>query len=493
MKNKDIALCSVVLLAVLSGSAIAAADPWNGFYLGINGGLATANNPTTEATALPGQFTPVFANASYTHAPAGGLFGVQAGVNWRAAPSWVLGAEADWQWLGQSESICTYACLPSSTPPALLSITDQQSLDWLATFRGRLGWVSPGDALWYVTGGAAWARVDHSMTVVGTTGFFPGGGSPYTSASASFSQVVPGWTLGAGVETPLFGRWTFKAEYLFVHLATRENDFTAPLDPFAQAAYPPSTTTVTTSSSSIRDSIFRLGLNYQLGDPFTPASTPVAPILTKAQPIATGQDTFTHSTFGPLFGAQAGYNWRAAPSWVVGVEGDWQWAHNTDSACISECLMPTLVGVPPAIIITGLLEGLTDDHRLEWFGTARGRVGWIAPNDTLLYVTGGAAWGRVTETLNLAANAPFFAAGASGIANFSHVLPGWTVGGGAEIPLWRDWSVKVEYLFIDLGKVSDSFTTLLDPIQLPATAQTTTTAFSVHENVARLGLNYHFN
>ena len=540
---KKFVLGSAALLAVLSSwamaadmpvqaSAPAAVDPWNGFYVGVNGGVATGNSPVTEATSLPGQFTPTFASAVYTHAPIGGLFGAQAGVNWHAAPSWVLGAEADWQWLGQSESICSYACLPSSTPPALLAIADRQALDWLATFRARLGWESPAGSLWYVTGGAAWARVDHAMTVIGTTGFFPGGGAPYTTANANFAQVVPGWTVGAGIETPLYGRWSLKAEYLFVDLRTTENDFTVPLDPLAQAAFPPSTTAVTTSSSSVRDHIFRLGLNYQLGDPLFPAAAPVAPILTKAPPVAAatqqwngfygganggvvvahdptldttlfapssvpfpvvGQDSFTHSTTGGLLGAQAGYNWRTTPSWVVGVEGDWQWAHKTDSACVSECLMRTLVGVPPAIIIPGLPEGLTDDHTLDWFATARGRVGWVAPNDTLLYATGGLALGRVAETLNLVANPPFYPPGVSGLASFSHVLLGWTAGAGAEIPLWRDWSIKAEYLFIDLGKVRDSFTTALDPFQLPATGQTTATSFSVHEHVARFGLNYHFN
>jgi outer membrane immunogenic protein len=124
---KKLLLGSVGLLAVLSNTAIAAdmpvkaapppppaaADQWNGFYLGINGGFAAASNPITEQTELPGLVAPVFAAAAYTHAPTGGLFGTQAGANWHAMPSWVLGAEADWQWLGQSESICTYACLPA--------------------------------------------------------------------------------------------------------------------------------------------------------------------------------------------------------------------------------------------------------------------------------------------------------------------------------------------------------------------------------------------
>jgi outer membrane immunogenic protein len=216
------------------------------------------------------------------------------------------------------------------------------------------------------------------------------------------------------------------------------------------------------------------------------------PAAAVAFPVA-GQDTFTHSASGGVVGAQVGYDWRVAPLWVVGLEGDWQWAHQSDTACISECLMPTLVTVPPGIIIPGILEGLTDAHTLNWFSTVRVRFGWVAPNNALLYVTGGAAMGGVTETLNLVANPPFFAAGATGIASFSHVLVGWTAGAGVEIPVWRNWTVKAEYLYVDLDNVTDSFTSALAPAQLPATSQTTTTAFSVHDHIARFGVNYHFN
>ena len=70
---------------------------------------------------------------------------------------------------------------------------------------------------------------------------------------------------------------------------------------------------------------------------------------------------------------------------------------------------------------------------------------------------------------------------------------GWTIGAGAEIPVWDRWSVKAEYLYVDLGKINNSFTTALDPFQAPATAQTTSSIFSVHDHIFRLGVNYHFN
>ena len=33
----------------------------------------------------------------------------------------------------------------------------------------------------------------------------------------------------------------------------------------------------------------------------------------------------------------------------------------------------------------------------------------------------------------------------------------------------------------------------VDPFQAPATSQTTSSVFSVHDHIFRLGVNYHFN
>ena len=55
------------------------------------------------------------------------------------------------------------------------------------------------------------------------------------------------------------------------------------------------------------------------------------------------------------------------------------------------------------------------------------------------------------------------------------------------------WSVKLEYLYVDLGKVNDTFVTALAGLQLPSTGMTAATSFSIHYNIVRGGLNYHFN
>jgi outer membrane immunogenic protein len=498
------------------------ADPWSGFYVGANAGIGLSRNPTNDTTTLPGFIAPQFDTGIFSHAPYGGVFGLQAGWNWHAAPAVVLGVEADWQWQNGSETICTYACLPASLPPALLSITDQESMKWFGTARGRIGWLTPGGSLLYATAGAAWGHVTQNLAVTGDT-FFAAG----PSVLANFSQTKLGWTAGAGIETPVAPHWTLKGEYLYVDLGAFNNTFASPLSALAAGAFAPATTAVTTSTASLHEHIVRFGVNYHFGESLTPAAA--APVYTKAPvvpqgprwngfyvglnaggalahnstfnpfifsstaapvPFPTGgADSYSHAPLGGVLGAQLGWNWQVAPSWVAGAEVDWQWTNQRDAACVSECLV-----VPPGVVGTpGLPLGITDNEAIKWFGTARARFGWVAPNGSLWYATGGAAWGRIENTVSLIALPPFFAPGSPVAATFTQTKLGWVIGAGTEIPVWDRVSVKAEYLYVDLGSINNSFGGPLDPFQAPATFQTTSSNFTVHDHIFRLGANYHFN
>jgi outer membrane immunogenic protein len=74
------------------------------------------------------------------------------------------------------------------------------------------------------------------------------------------------------------------------------------------------------------------------------------------------------------------------------------------------------------------------------FGTARGRLG-AAFDQVLVYGTGGFAWARNELS------------GSFGPLSISDTQThfGWTAGGGIEVALNYNWSVKAEYLFAHLG------------------------------------------
>ena len=82
----------------------------------------------------------------------------------------------------------------------------------------------------------------------------------------------------------------------------------------------------------------------------------------------------------------------------------------------------------------------------------------------------------------------------AGSYSASTTRTGWTLGGGVEGQLMGNWSVKAEYLYIDLGSTTDNFSTFYTgggvggPFAGQAGFRTITASF--RENVFRAGLNY---
>jgi outer membrane immunogenic protein len=87
--------------------------------------------------------------------------------------------------------------------------------------------------------------------------------------------------------------------------------------------------------------------------------------------------------------------------------------------------------------------------RLDWFGTVRGRVGYLVTPTALFYATGGWAYGRVTSSAS--ATAAGLAAGSS---ISSTQTGGWTAGAGLEYAISPRVSFKTEYLFVNLGNAN---------------------------------------
>lgn len=152
---------------------------------------------------------------------------------------------------------------------------------------------------------------------------------------------------------------------------------------------------------------------------------------------------------GGLLGGTAGYNWQFGKA-VLGLEGDMDWSH--------------LTGTNNSALCPGGSCGTSD----SWLSTVRGRVGY-AFDHFMPYVTGGLATGDIHAT-------------AAGLPGATNTNAGWTVGGGVEVALPGNWSAKAEYLHVDLG----SFNCGVDCGGAP------NENVSMHDNVFRAGINYHF-
>ena len=153
---------------------------------------------------------------------------------------------------------------------------------------------------------------------------------------------------------------------------------------------------------------------------------------------------------GGMVGATVGYNWQAGAI-VYGLEGDIDYSMVKESvACgVGNC-----------------------ETRNDWLGTARGRIGY-AFDRWLPYVTGGAAFGQVKATNSNPGR---------GTASSTEI--GYTFGAGLEYAFMGNWTAKLEYLYVDLGKFNCG---------TACAAGATTDEVSFKENVIRAGLNYKFS
>src|SRR5262249_16495572 len=85
----------------------------------------------------------------------------------------------------------------------------------------------------------------------------------------------------------------------------------------------------------------------------------------------------TEKIEGVIGGVQTGYNYQFG-GWVWGWETDFQGSGQKGGSTLTGTLL-TGVGPVPAT--------LTTDHKLEWFGTARSRLGFLWSPNVLVYGT----------------------------------------------------------------------------------------------------------
>ena len=150
-------------------------------------------------------------------------------------------------------------------------------------------------------------------------------------------------------------------------------------------------------------------------------------------------------TNGRLIGVTLGTNWQRG-NWVYGLEGDFSFSS-----------------------IEGTSGGghFTDIRNLS---TLRLRLGYAA-NTSLVYVAGGLAYGDVRDGAH-----GFLIEGEGSATRF-----GWALGAGVEWAFAPRWSLKAEYLHVDLGDRHDYSVPLFGDVDVRLTA-----------DIARIGVNYSF-
>lgn len=221
---------AAVLSAAALTTGVAHAQDWAGAYVGGNAGIViqsddgdetlvfdrnldgTFNEQVTTVTSL-NAFSTGFCGGAAT-STANGIcrtddegvdLGVRGGYDWQKGP-WVFGVVAELTGVNATDSVSGF-----STTPA--SYTFTRETNWVLGGRIRVGYAA-GPALFYGTGGLAYADVDHRFdTSNGLNAFAPRN-----------SDKLNGYQLGAGVERKLNDTWSVGLEYLFTMLD--DDDYT---------------------------------------------------------------------------------------------------------------------------------------------------------------------------------------------------------------------------------------------------------------------------
>jgi outer membrane immunogenic protein len=165
--------------------------------------------------------------------------------------------------------------------------------------------------------------------------------------------------------------------------------------------------------------------------------------------------TGNFKTNGFLFGGTLGGNFQYSHV-VVGLEADLDWSGLTGTSSVGLCAPP--------------VAGFACKTKSDWLSTARFRAGY-AFDRFLLFATGGLAIANVELVITNPA------------ATDSKVEAGWTAGGGIEYAFADMWTAKIEYLFVDFGKMHCQAAAIV----------VCGGSVTLNENVVRGGVNFKFN
>lgn len=267
-----------LLLAGVAAPALAQSAPdWSGPYIGIYGGVLENNEEAGERLVFDrdfdGQFddTVVLSGSgddafrpgscdgeALARAPADGCdldpTGVEGSVRLgydMQFGAFVIGAVGELSAVDVEDAVTSF----STTPAAYVF---ERDVEHMAALRLRAG-IAAGPALYYVTGGAAYAKVDNSFRT--------------TNGANSFTEIVDeddadGYQLGAGIEWRLAPNFSVTGEYLFTDLQPGDYVVRAgpgsagPTNPFILA---PNTagTDISRSNDGMELHAFKIGMNVR--------------------------------------------------------------------------------------------------------------------------------------------------------------------------------------------------------------------------------------
>ncbi|MFN4923514.1 carbohydrate porin [Bradyrhizobium sp.] len=274
------AMFSFEHVALAADLAVSASVPytsttydWTGWYIGAHAGalrgsttwtstpLGPGGLPLNGAFDLPLNFNFMAGTGSY-------VLGLQGGYNYVLPSRVMLGIEGDVS-VPNSDVVVPYSVKgnQSAASSSIGQVTYGESVIHYGSIRGRVGYAFDHFLL-YGTGGFAWTydQVTRSQDASPPAGSLAPAG---TLESKLLWRL--GWVAGVGVEIPITGNWSAKAEFLETGFGRKGTFFPASADGF---------------QSDLAMQSVRVGLNYKIGD-----TNPIPALITRT-PEALETDRF---------------------------------------------------------------------------------------------------------------------------------------------------------------------------------------------------------
>jgi opacity protein-like surface antigen len=450
---------------------------WTGVYIGAHVGYGKGRKEWGDGFNI------------FAYDVSGWLAGGQIGVNQQIG-NWVFGIEADASWTnidgGQNLLL---------GGPALgfeQTFTANTKIDSIVTVAGRIGFAQDR-WLVYVKLGAAWLHESHSIAFSATTTIV-GGPAIVQTAFANGSEDRFGPMLGIGSEFALWGNWSFKSEYNYIHLPTGSLTLAG-----TQTAL--GVTTPFAGTQNINQSIHlaKFGINYRFGPDTPPAIAPSRP--------APG-----YNWTGAWVGVQAGYGfgrkvlpefaepldrynidgWLAgvttganvqAGVFVLGVESEWLWARMDG-------------GITQTQDFFGVVQRTDLASRVDWLSLNSVRIGFAGMDRWLFYVKGGVALAKESHSIGQLQDGGLLGNITSNFSG-SALHTGYLAGIGVEYAFLGNWSAKLEYNYINIrlqDVVLSGVTAFNIPPALVGTiASSDRFTYRQDLHLVKFGINYHFN
>jgi outer membrane immunogenic protein len=217
----------------------------------------------------------------------------------------------------------------------------------------------------------------------------------------------------------------------------------------------------------------------------------------------------TSNHLGFIGGGQVGYNHQAYDKVVFGVEADIQGIAGQGGGTRNtfDILKYPYTATANGITYTSTVyTSYSASKSVDYIGTVRGKIGFLATPSIEVYGTGGLAYGGVRtnsfswQEVSIQSADEF----GPGISSYAGTKVGWTAGGGVEWMFMSNWSAKAEYLYYDLGSVNTyngQMVMVWNNHQIVSGITAGDIGLSIisqskvnfNGNIARVGVNYHFN